>query len=206
MAEVTVESDRPTGNSRRSPGRRRASVSPKAAKHDAVSRGPPTAGGNRRRTAPTRLTILEEQAASRIAALVPLRYARMASSPFAFFRGAAAIMAADLAPTPQTGLIAQLCGDAHLANFGGFATLRSATLFDINDFDETNPGPWEWDLKRLVASFAIAGRERGFSERDRAEIRRSAARAYRQAMRSFATMSNLDVWYARLDASEMLAA
>jgi len=143
------------------------------------------------------IAILEAQGATRIAALLPLRYERMLVSPFTFFRGAAAIMAADLAPTPTSGLRAQLCGDAHLSNFGGFAAPDRTLVFDLNDFDETLPGPWEWDLKRLAASLAVAGRDRGFEHGARADVVAAAVRSYRLAMRDFAGMRTIDVWYAR---------
>jgi uncharacterized protein (DUF2252 family) len=147
--------------------------------------------------------LLEEQAANRVPELVPIRYARMSASPFAFYRGAACVMASDLAGTPQTGIRAQLCGDAHLANFGGFASTERQLLFDLNDFDETLPGPWEWDVKRLAASVAVAGRENGFSVKRRIAIVRDAVGAYRKAIREFATMKTLDVWYARASVSEI---
>ena len=150
--------------------------------------------------------ILEQQAKTRVAELVPIRYGRMVASPFAFFRGAAAIMAADLASTPRSGLLAQLCGDAHLSNFGGFAATDRALLFDLNDFDETAQGPWEWDVKRLGASLAVAGREAGLGSRHRRAAVAAAGGAYREAMREFATMGNLDVWYARLEADQIVAA
>jgi uncharacterized protein (DUF2252 family) len=146
------------------------------------------------------VAVLEAQAASRVGELVPLRYARMLASPFAFFRGAAAVMAADLAPTPQSGFQTQLCGDAHLSNFGGFASPERRLLFDVNDFDETLPGPWEWDVKRLAASIAVAGRERGFDERERRRTVRAMGAEYRRSMRGLAAMGNLEVWYQRLDA------
>ena len=123
--------------------------------------------------------VLKRQAKSRLAELIPIRHARMTASPFAFYRGAAAVMAADLATTPTSGLLVQACGDAHLANFGGFAAPDRAMVFDINDFDETLPGPWEWDVKRLVASFEIAARARGFDKRLRRQIVEGTARAYR---------------------------
>jgi uncharacterized protein (DUF2252 family) len=149
------------------------------------------------------VAILEEQAASRVPELVPIRYGRMLVSPFTFYRGAAAIMAHDLAPTPRAGLQVQLCGDAHLANFGGYASPERTLVFDLNDFDETLPGPFEWDVKRLATSFEIAGRDRGFTQaqRDRSVLR--VVRAYREAMRQFAEMTDLDVWYARLDVSQL---
>jgi uncharacterized protein (DUF2252 family) len=156
------------------------------------------------RDRPEPIAVLEEQARSRLPDLVPIRYGRMAASPFAFFRGAAAIMAADLAATPSSGIRVQLCGDAHLSNFGGFASPERDLVFSVNDFDETLPGPWEWDVKRLAASLAIAGRERGFAARERRAIVTAAASRYREAMRSFAGQRNLDVWYARLDATRML--
>jgi uncharacterized protein (DUF2252 family) len=145
------------------------------------------------------VAVLERQAASRVPELVPIRYGRMSASPFAFFRGAAAVMAADLAATPASGLRVQACGDAHLSNFGAFAAPDRRLVFDLNDFDESLPGPWEWDVKRLAASFAIAGRESGFRRRERATAVLTAARAYREAMRAFAAQTNLEVWYARLD-------
>jgi uncharacterized protein (DUF2252 family) len=148
--------------------------------------------------------VLEAQAESRVPELVPIRYGRMLASPFAFFRGGAAIMAADLVHTPVTGLRVQLCGDAHLANFGGFAAPDRQMVFDVNDFDETLPGPWEWDVKRLAASLAVAGRDRGFDDAERAAATGAGVRGYRLAMRGFAAMGNLDVWYARLEAEPLL--
>ena len=148
---------------------------------------------------PDPVDVLEEQAKSRVAELVPLRYGRMLASAFAFYRGAAAVMAADLAPTPASGLTVQLCGDAHLSNFGGYAAPDRDLVFDVNDFDETLPGPWEWDVKRLAASLAIAGRERGFDAAQRRTVVVAATREYRQRMRELAAMRNLDVWYLRLD-------
>jgi uncharacterized protein (DUF2252 family) len=129
----------------------------------------------------------------------------MLVSPFTFYRGAAGLMAHDLAGTPRTGLKAQLCGDAHLSNFGGFASPSRDLVFDLNDFDETHPGPFEWDVKRLAASFEIAGRDRGFDDSVRRSAVLTAVRAYREAMRGFAAMNNLGVWYSRLDVSDMLA-
>jgi uncharacterized protein (DUF2252 family) len=154
---------------------------------------------------PDPVDTLEAQAATRVQELLPIRYGRMLSSPFAFYRGAAAIMAADLAPTPTSGIRTQLCGDAHLANFGGFAAPDRSLVFDLNDFDETLPGPWEWDLKRLVASFAVAGRDNGFSADERGEATRAATRSYREAMLEFAEMRAIDLWYLRLDLDKMIA-
>ena len=145
------------------------------------------------------VAVLEGQARSRVPELIPIRHGRMLASEFAFFRGGAAVMAADLATTPSSGFRVQLCGDAHLSNFGGFASPDRDMIFSVNDFDETIPGPWEWDVKRLAASFAIAGRERGFSSRERRRIVLASMSRYREAMREFAGMRNLDVWYARLD-------
>ena len=130
--------------------------------------------------------LLEEQAASRVPELVPIRYGRMLVSPFTFFRGAAYPMAADLAGAPRTGLDVQLCGDAHLSNFGAFAAPDRRLVFSVNDFDETLPGPFEWDVKRLVASFAVAGRDRGFDAKQRQSINLAVTRSYREAMRGFA--------------------
>jgi uncharacterized protein (DUF2252 family) len=147
--------------------------------------------------------LLEEQAASRVRELVPIRYGRMLVSPFTFFRGAAYPMAADLADAPRTGLEVQLCGDAHLSNFGAFGAPDRRLMFSINDFDETLPGPFEWDVKRLVASFAVAGRDRGFDAKQRRSINRTVTRAYREAIREFAGMPNLDLWYSRIDVDEI---
>ena len=145
---------------------------------------------------PDPVGLLEEQAKSRVQDLVPIRYGRMLASPFAFYRGAAYLMASDLASTPRSGLIVQACGDAHVSNFGLFGSPERELLFDINDFDETAHGPWEWDVKRFAASLAIAGRNNGFADKERAEVVRSATSAYRSAMRGFAAMGNLEVWYA----------
>jgi len=147
--------------------------------------------------------LLEEQAASRVPELVPIRYGRMLVSPFTFFRGAAYPMAADLADVPRTGLQVQLCGDAHLSNFGAFAAPDRRLVFSVNDFDETLPGPFEWDVKRLSASFAVAGRDRGFNGRQRNAINTTVTRSYREAMRRFAGMRNLDVWYARIQSDDL---
>ena len=143
--------------------------------------------------------LLEEQAASRVQELVPIRYGRMLVSPFTFYRGAAYPMAADLAGGSRTGLDVQLCGDAHLSNFGAFGAPDRRLIFSINDFDETLPGPFEWDVKRLVASFAVAGRDRGFDAKQRQSVNRTVTRSYREAIRRFAGMSNLDLWYSRID-------
>ncbi len=155
-------------------------------------------------TRPDPVTLLESQAESRVQELVPIRYGRMLVSPFTFYRGAALIMASDLATTPRSGLQVQACGDAHLSNFGVFASAERNLVFDVNDFDETLPGPWEWDVKRLAASLAIAGRDREFSDQERADVVRDAVSAYRTEMAKLATMKDLDVWYARMDIEKVL--
>jgi uncharacterized protein (DUF2252 family) len=152
---------------------------------------------------PDPIALLEEQGKSRVPELVPVRYGRMMVSPFSFFRGAALPMASDLAGTPVSGLAVQACGDAHLSNFGIFGSAERRLMFDVNDFDETTPGPWEWDVKRLAASLEVAARGNGFPGKQRREIVRAAVARYRQAMRSFAGMTNLDVWYAHMDMDQM---
>ncbi len=149
--------------------------------------------------------LLLGQAGSRVPELVPVRHGRMLVSPFTFYRGAALPMAADLAGTPASGLRVQLCGDAHLANFGAFASPERRLVFDVNDFDETLPGPFEWDVKRLAASLAVAGRDNGFPAKARRKIALAAAEAYRTAMRGFAETSLLEVWYAHMDIEPALA-
>jgi uncharacterized protein (DUF2252 family) len=148
--------------------------------------------------------IIGAQSATRLSELVPIRYGRMMESPFRFYRGAAAIMAADLAATPRSGIMAQLCGDAHLLNFRLLASPERHLMFDINDFDETLPGPWEWDVKRLATSMVIACRANGYGHRQRAEIVRATVRSYRERMREFAEMGNLDVWYAHEDTEQLM--
>ncbi|WP_030898065.1 MULTISPECIES: DUF2252 domain-containing protein [unclassified Streptomyces] len=147
--------------------------------------------------------IIEKQSATRVPELVPIRYGRMSEAPFRFYRGAAAIMAADLAETPRSGFRVQCCGDAHMLNFRLLASPERHLMFDINDFDETLPGPWEWDVKRLAASFVIAGRANGFSAKERASVVRATVRSYRERMRAFAGMGNLEVWYSRIDMDEL---
>src|SRR5580698_743199 len=149
--------------------------------------------------------LLLGQAESRVPELVPIRHGRMLVSPFTFYRGAALPMAADLARMPASGLRVQLCGDAHLSNFGAFASPERNLVFDVNDFDETLPGPFEWDVKRLAASLIVAGRDNGFSRKANRKIVEGAARAYRSAMRGFAGQTFLDVWYAHLDVGSALA-
>ena len=148
--------------------------------------------------------VLAEQDVTRVPELVPIRYGRMLVSPFTFYRGAAAIMAGDLGDQPNSGLEAQLCGDAHLSNFGVFESPDRRLVFDLNDFDETLRGPFEWDVKRLAASLAVAGRDRGFADAERRAATLAALRMYRQAMREFASMRDIDVWYARFDVERFL--
>jgi uncharacterized protein (DUF2252 family) len=160
------------------------------------------AGGGHDRPDP--IDVLVGQGRSRLPELLPLRYGRMSTSPFAFYRGAALIMASDLASTPRSGLEVQLCGDAHMSNFGLYGTPERRLLFDLNDFDETLPGPFEWDVKRLVASIEVAARGNGIPRKDRRDMVVGAARAYREAMRDFASKSELEVWYARVDVDEFM--
>jgi hypothetical protein len=151
------------------------------------------------------ITLLEEQAETRLQELVPIRYGRMMVSPFTFYRGAAYVMASDLAGTPRSGLRVQACGDAHLSNFGVFASPERDLMFDMNDFDETLPAPWEWDVKRLAASFTVATREWNFDAKTRRAIVLRTVQTYREAMRRFAAMKTLDVWYSKLDMPSVLA-
>src|SRR4249920_3795711 len=159
-----------------------------------------TPGGHRRDP----VALLEQQAVTRVPELVPIRYGRMLVSPFTFYRGAALIMAADLAGTPRSGITTQVCGDAHLMNFGLFASPERRLVFGINDFDETFPGPWEWDVKRLAASFAIAGRDNSYTAKERKKVLLTLLGAYRSAMREFAGMTNLAVWYSHLDVDTLV--
>ncbi len=154
---------------------------------------------------PDPIALLEEQGKARVPELVPVRYGRMMVSPFTYFRGAALPMASDLASTPVSGLAVQACGDAHLSNFGIFGSAERRLMFDVNDFDETLPGPWEWDVKRLAASLEVAARGNGFPGKQRRGIVAAAVARYRQAMRTFAGTTNLDVWYARADMDELRA-
>ena len=154
---------------------------------------------------PDPLTLLEQQAKTRVPELVPIRWGRMMVSPFTYYRGAALPMASDLATTPASGLTVQACGDAHLSNFGIFGSAERRLMFDVNDFDETLPGPWEWDVKRLAASLEIAGRDNGFPDKQRREAVTGAVARYRMAMREFASMTNTDVWYAHADVTELRA-
>jgi len=152
---------------------------------------------------PDPVAILEEQAKSRVPDLIPIRYGRMVASPFSYFRGAAAPMAWDLAHTPTTDIRVQACGDAHLLNFGMFAAPDRRLVFDVNDFDETLPAPFDWDVKRLAASFAVAARDNGFSDRDAHTAARMSAHSYRTEMANYAAMRFLKVWYSRIDVDEV---
>jgi uncharacterized protein (DUF2252 family) len=154
---------------------------------------------------PDPVELLERQAQTRVPELVPIRYGRMLVSPFTFYRGAAMIMAHDLAATPRSSLNVQCCGDAHLSNYGLFASPERRLVFDINDFDETLPGPWEWDVKRLAASMLIAARDNGYRVKDQQQVVLDTVGQYRTAMREFAGMQNLAVWYARLEIESLLA-
>jgi len=154
---------------------------------------------------PDPIDLLEEQSAGRVPELVPVRYGRMMVSPFTYYRGAALPMASDLAATPASGLAVQACGDAHLSNFGVFGSAEHRLVFDVNDFDETLPGPWEWDVKRLAASLEVAARDSGFPGRKRRDIVAAAVAGYRNAMRGFAAMTDLDVWYAAADIDQLRA-
>ena len=157
------------------------------------------------RDRPSPVDLLAQQAQTRVPELVPIRYGRMLVSPFTFYRGAAYLMAADLAGMPRTDLSVQLCGDAHLSNFGIFAAPDRKLVFSINDFDETHPGPFEWDVKRLAASFAVAGRDRGYDDKQRESVNLAVGRSYREAMKRYAGMRNLDIWYTRVDVDDLLA-
>jgi uncharacterized protein (DUF2252 family) len=153
---------------------------------------------------PDPVALLQAQDASRVPELVPIRWGRMSVSPFTFYRGAALVMASDLAATPNSGLTVQACGDAHLLNFGIFASPERTLLFDVNDFDETLPGPWEWDLKRLVASVVLAGRDAGFTTTQNRDAALAAARSYREWMANYAAMGDIDVYYSKVAAEEIL--
>src|SRR5690242_7182454 len=174
----------------------------------ARERTPPTghAGWVPAADRPDPVALLEEQNLTREKDLVPVRHGRMMVSPFTFYRGAAKIMAADLKDTPVAGLDVQLCGDAHLSNFGAFASPERRLLFDLNDFDETLPGPFEFDVKRMAASFIIAARNNGFTKADARAATMASVRAYREAMAEFAQMRTMDIWYAHLDEDELRTA
>jgi uncharacterized protein (DUF2252 family) len=194
MTEVQMRLERLTPEERVARGKRARAEVPRASH---ATWEPPSD-----RNSP--VDLLEQQARTRIPELVPIRYGRMLVSPFSYFRGAALPMTADLAGMPQSGLTVQLCGDAHLSNFGVFGSPERHLFFDVNDFDETLPGPWEWDIKRLAASLEVAGRDHEFDEKERKRIVGSAVRSYRQAMRKMSSMSMLEVWYACMDTGELL--
>ena len=158
----------------------------------------------RPRNRPDPIELLRAADADRIPELLPIRYGRMLQTPFTFFRGSANVMAADLAGTPSTGIRVQACGDCHLLNFGGFATPERNIVFDINDFDETLPAPWEWDVKRLVASFVLAARSNGLSDAAGRDAAIACARSYRERLRDVAEMSPLEAWYARIGLDDFL--
>jgi uncharacterized protein (DUF2252 family) len=205
---------RPRSRSRTGPGRSAApTVIPHLTPSERAARGKAAraevprsshAGFTPSTHRPDPVALLEEQATSRVPELVPIRYGRMLVSPFAFYRGAALIMAADLASTPSSGLRAQICGDAHLSNFGVFGSPERRMIFSVNDFDETLPGPWEWDVKRLAASLAVAGRDNGFTAAERRRFLLAGAREYRTGITRFAGMPNMAVWYAHLDVEVLL--
>src|SRR5262245_31666966 len=178
------------------------SVSERAARGKAARTEVPRSSHGAFEPAPHRpdpIELLEQQAATRVPELIPIRYGRMLVSPFAFYRGAAAIMAHDLAGTPRSGLTVQCCGDAHLSNFGVFASPERQLVFDVNDFDETLPGPWEWDVKRLAVSMMIAARDGGFGAKAQERIVLDTVGWYRTTMAEFAGMKQLAVWYSHLD-------
>jgi uncharacterized protein (DUF2252 family) len=183
-----------TADDRAARGKRARAESPRSA-HGAWAAPPDR---------PDPIDLLAGQARDRVSELVPIRHGRMLESAFAFFRGGALIMAADLAHTPNAGMTVQLCGDAHLSNFGVFGTPERQLVFDVNDFDETLPGPWEWDVKRLAASFEVAGRDRGFASADRRTIVTTAVAAYREQMRRAAAMKTLETWYDHLEVGVIL--
>jgi uncharacterized protein (DUF2252 family) len=187
--------------------RQRLNVDDRTARGKAARLAAPRSLHARWTPAPDRqdpVALLEQQGSTRVPELVPIRYGRMLASPFAFFRGAALIMAADLAGSPRSGVTVQLCGDAHLSNFGLFGTPERRLLFDVNDFDETLPGPWEWDIKRLAASFEVLGRDRGFSAEDRRAVVTAGVREYRDRIRRAAGMGGLQAWYEHLEAGALL--
>jgi uncharacterized protein (DUF2252 family) len=186
----------------------RLSVGKRVVLGRAARRQASRAGHGKWQPAPDRpdpIALLQEQAKSRVPELVPIRHGRMLVSPFTFYRGGALIMAADLASTPDSGLVVQLCGDAHALNFGVFGTPERQLIFDVNDFDETLPGPWEWDVKRLAASLEIAGRELGFTADGRRDMVMAAVREYREVMRRASDQPTLDVWYAHMNEEDIMS-
>jgi uncharacterized protein (DUF2252 family) len=205
---VKVEHDpNPTSqDAKADPGRTRSGYQQRREQGRAARRAVPRGSHAGWAPAPDRpdpVDLLEEQAEDRLEELMPIRYGRMMVSPFTFMRGSAIVMAQDLAGTPTTGIHAQLCGDAHLLNFGAYASPERALLFDVNDFDETLPGPWEWDLKRLAASFVVAGRDNGFDPADCRAAAQASVASYRQRMAEFSEMGELEVWYSRVGEAEV---
>ena len=217
MTTTTSEIPRPAGGSNRSTAASRKTATPpvphlsvaeRVARGKAARAEVPRASHATFEPLPTRVDpveLLERQAKTRVPELVPIRYGRMLVSPFTFYRGAAMIMAHDLAATPRSGLTVQCCGDAHLSNFGVFASPERRLVFDVNDFDETLPGPWEWDVKRLAASMLIAARDNGFRAKEQDRIVLDTVGRYRTAMAEFAGMKQLDVWYSHLDIESVVA-
>src|SRR3954452_6658870 len=196
VAKRVMKEDRLTPEKRRAAGHGLRSAAPRS------SHGEWTAPPDR----PDAVSLLEEQASDRVPDLVPIRYGRMLGSPLAFLRGSAIVMAADLAGTPTSGLGVQACGDAHLLNFGLWATPERHLFFGVNDFDESHPGPFEWDVKRLAASIVVAVRDRGFADGAQASVARAAARSYRQKMLEYAEMGFLEVWYSRIEVDQVMRA
>ena len=188
------EQNRLTNKERQATGKARRSEAPRT---NHASWSPPP-------DRPDPISLLEESNRSRIAALVPIRYGRMITSPFAFLRGSAVVMANDLATTPTSGILGQICGDAHLGNFGTYATPERNQVFDVNDFDETLLGPWEWDVKRLAASIVVAGRQNGFSAASNRQAVLNCLRTYRERMWQYGNLHHLDVWYSCVDAQSVL--
>jgi uncharacterized protein (DUF2252 family) len=202
----TVTAPKTRATSRRAPQKTGLGPDERAAAGRAIRKDVPLESHSELSLPKTRrdpVDVLSEQDASRVPELVPVRHGRMVVSAFTFYRGAAALMANDLADTPRSGLITQLCGDAHLSNFGLFGSPERQLVFDINDFDETLPGPWEWDVKRMAASFAVASIANGYSDKQRRSAVMAGVGAYRRAMSEFALMRDLDVWYSHADMSEV---
>jgi uncharacterized protein (DUF2252 family) len=195
-AQRVMEGERLTPEKRRAAGRDLRSAAPRS------SHGEWTAPPDR----PDPVSLLEEQAEDRVSDLVPIRYGRMLASPFSFLRGSAIVMASDLAGTPASGLWVQACGDAHLMNFGMWATPERHLFFGLNDFDESHPGPFEWDVKRLATSIVVAARDRGFGDDAQASAARAAARTYRKKMLEYAEMGFLEIWYSRIEVDEVMRA
>src|SRR4051812_461607 len=196
VAKRVMKEDRLTPEKRRAAGHGLRSAAPRS------SHGEWTAPADR----PDPVSLLEEQASDRVPELVPIRYGRMLESPLAFLRGSAIVMASDLAGTPTSGVRVQACGDAHLLNFGIWATPERHLFFGLNDFDESHPGPFEWDVKRLAASIVVAARDRGFADADQAFAARAAARTYREKMLEYAVMGFVEVWYSRIEVDEVMRA